>query len=403
MFNEATVVKALNFERMTKSSLPKGWCLVKFGDLAESITERVDDPKASGVEIYVGLEHLDSDTTKISRYGTPDDVESTKLRFYPGDVIYARRRAYQRKLGVAEVEGICSAHALVLRARPDVCLREFLPYFLQSNQFHDRALSISVGSLSPTINWKTLVGQEFVLPPIAEQRRIVLLAKRLQLVHEAFKIALYENRSFRVSFMNEVCQDRKTVKLKERLQILTKGTTPTSVGENFSEDGVPFVKAENIMDGFLDFSRRTFISIATDDELSRSRILPSDVLLTIAGTIGRSAVVGQELPRANCNQAVAILRPLESLNSFFLSEWLTSADAVRQILIGQVSNTISNLSLGTISELNLPLLSSDEQTLVVETLTRIRDLHTSLLRTIAQVKVCQSSCFEMLADRTINV
>lgn len=162
---------------MTKSSLPKGWRLVKFGDLAESITERVDDPKAAGVEIYVGLEHLDSDTTKISRFGTPDDVESTKLRFYPGDVIYARRRAYQRKLGVAEVEGICSAHALVLRARPDVCLPEFLPYFLQSDQFHERALSISVGSLSPTINWKTLVVQEFVLPPIAEQHRIVAIMR----------------------------------------------------------------------------------------------------------------------------------------------------------------------------------------------------------------------------------
>ena len=73
-----------------------------------------------------------------------------KLHFYPGDVIYARRRAYQRKLGVAEWEGVCSAHALVLRARPEVCLPEFLPYFLQSDQFHQHALEISVGSLSPT-------------------------------------------------------------------------------------------------------------------------------------------------------------------------------------------------------------------------------------------------------------
>jgi len=164
---------------MTKPFLPNGWHLVKFGRLAESITERVDDPKAAGVNIYVGLEHLDSDTTKISRFGTPEDIEASKLRFYPGDVIYARRRAYQRKLGVAEVEGICSAHALVLRARPDVCVPEFLPYFLQSDQFHERALSISVGSLSPTINWKTLVAQQFVLPPIAEQHRIVSLVSAI--------------------------------------------------------------------------------------------------------------------------------------------------------------------------------------------------------------------------------
>ena len=172
---------------MTKFALPSGWSIFKFGEIAESITERVDDPKDAGVDIYVGLEHLDSGTTKITRFGTPDDVEAAKLRFYRGDVIYARRRAYQRKLGVAEVEGICSAHALVLRARPDVCIPEFLPYFLQSDQFHERALSISVGSLSPTINWKTLVLQEFALPPISEQLRTVKVMMYLDEVIEKFR------------------------------------------------------------------------------------------------------------------------------------------------------------------------------------------------------------------------
>jgi restriction endonuclease S subunit len=146
---------------------------VKFGDIASSITERVDDPSAAGVDRYVGLEHLDPDATAIRRWGSPSDVESTKLRFYPGDVIYGRRRAYQRKLGVADFDGICSAHALVLRAKPAVCLPEFLPYFLQSDAFHQRALDISVGSLSPTINWKTLAVQEFALPPLDEQQRMV--------------------------------------------------------------------------------------------------------------------------------------------------------------------------------------------------------------------------------------
>lgn len=157
-----------------------GWQTVQFGDIAESITERVDDPSASGLEHYVGLEHLDPDTLKIGRWGSPSEVEATKLRFYPGDVIYARRRAYQRKLGVAEWTGIASAHALVLRARREVCLPEFLPYFLQSDQFHQRALDISVGSLSPTINWRTLAIQQFVLPSVAEQAEIAeLLVGRL--------------------------------------------------------------------------------------------------------------------------------------------------------------------------------------------------------------------------------
>ncbi len=227
---------------MNKSSIPKDWRLFKFGELAESITERVEDPKAAGVEIYVGLEHLDSDTTKISRYGTPEDVASTKLRFYPGDVVYARRRAYQRKLGVAEVEGICSAHALVLRARPEVCLPEFLPYFLQSDQFHDRALSISVGSLSPTINWKTLVVQEFVLPPIAEQQRFVELMKNLdkvicsfqslpfQILEEAIWGDQLKNGGVEFSTVGQECE-------------IHKGKKPSEVVEG-SELGLPYLTAD---------------------------------------------------------------------------------------------------------------------------------------------------------------
>ena len=70
--------------------------LVKFGNVVESIAIRVDDPKTAGVDRYVGLEHLDSETVTVSRWGSPSDVEATKLRFFVGDVIYGRRRAYQR-------------------------------------------------------------------------------------------------------------------------------------------------------------------------------------------------------------------------------------------------------------------------------------------------------------------
>jgi type I restriction enzyme S subunit len=139
--------------------------------MADLINDRVDNPAESGVERYVGLEHLDADSLRIRRWGDVTDVESTKLRFQPGDIIFGKRRVYQRKLAVAAFEGICSAHAMVLRSRPEVVLPEFLPFFMQSDRFMERALEISVGSLSPTINWKTLAAEEFSLPPLKEQQR----------------------------------------------------------------------------------------------------------------------------------------------------------------------------------------------------------------------------------------
>src|SRR5215213_2127606 len=95
------------------------WKVYRFDQIAQNITDRVDNPAESGVDRYVGLEHLDPESLQIQRWGAPTDVEATKLRFRSGDIIFGRRRAYQRKIAVADFDGICSAHALVLRARPD--------------------------------------------------------------------------------------------------------------------------------------------------------------------------------------------------------------------------------------------------------------------------------------------
>ncbi len=165
---------------MKNESLKPGWKIWRFDQMATNVNVRIDNPSESGTEHYIGLEHLDSDSLKIRRWGTPDDVEATKLMFKKGDVIFGRRRAYQRKLGVAEFDGICSAHAMVLRAKPDVVIPEFLPFFMQSDIFMNRAVEISVGSLSPTINWKTMAVQEFALPPIEEQLRIVGLLREIE-------------------------------------------------------------------------------------------------------------------------------------------------------------------------------------------------------------------------------
>ncbi len=174
---------------MKNESLKPGWKVWRFDQMATNVNIRIDNPSESGMEHYIGLEHLDADSLKIRRWGTPDDVEATKLMFKKGDIIFGRRRAYQRKLGVAEFDGICSAHAMVLRAKPDVVLPEFLPFFMQSDLFMNRAVEISVGSLSPTINWKTMAVQEFALPPMEEQRRIVSLLQSLNDVHECLLAA----------------------------------------------------------------------------------------------------------------------------------------------------------------------------------------------------------------------
>lgn len=166
---EVTLEK-INLNQLDKST----WESFRFDEIAKRISKSVD-PNTTELKTYVGLEHIDQEDIHIRRFGSPDDVSGGKLKCYPGDVIFGKRRAYQRKAAIVDFEGICSAHAFVFRANPEVIDPNLFPFFLHSDQFMHRMVDISVGGLSPTINWGDLKHQEFLLPPKSEQARLAEL------------------------------------------------------------------------------------------------------------------------------------------------------------------------------------------------------------------------------------
>lgn len=162
---------------MQVKKLPEGWQIIKFGDIAKHISKRVE-PSKTDLDIYVGLEHLEPGSLKIKRHGVPSDVDGQKLLVKKGQIIFGKRRAYQRKVAVADWDCICSAHAMVLEAIPDKVIPEFLPFFMQSDIFMNRAVEISEGSLSPTIKWKILAEQTFKFPDKTIQEELLVLFKK---------------------------------------------------------------------------------------------------------------------------------------------------------------------------------------------------------------------------------
>jgi type I restriction enzyme, S subunit len=289
------------------------WTRARFGDMAVSVTDRVDVPSTAGVERYVGLEHLDSGSLRIARWGVPSDVDATKLRFASGDIIFGRRRAYQKKVAVADFDGICSAHALVLRANPRVALPEFLPLFMQSDVFFERAVSISVGSLSPTINWKDLARQQFDLPPIDEQRRIATLLWSVEAASrrgdyllnslkrlEASTRHIAWNQLGKESMSSK--RDRPSVEattpwvpIREAGEVLLgRQRSPKYQSGRFSR---PYLRVANVFDGYLKLD--DVLSMDFDDsDFDRYRLRAGDILLNEGQSrelVGRSAIYSGEI------------------------------------------------------------------------------------------------------------
>ena len=127
-------------------------------------------PTESDKEHYIGLEHIDSECLEITRWGSNVAPIGEKLIMKKGDVLFGKRRDYRRRLAIAPFDGIFSAHGMVLRPNEEVVDKKYFPFFMSSDLFMERAVQISVGGLSPTLTWKDLREQEFLLPSLAEQK-----------------------------------------------------------------------------------------------------------------------------------------------------------------------------------------------------------------------------------------
>ena len=176
---------------------------VKFEKIALNISERIE-PQKTTLDIYVGLEHLDPDNLIISRTGKPGDVIGTKLKIYKNDIIFGKRRAYQRKVAVSYFDGIASAHSMILRANEKYIEKEFLPFFMQSDVFMNRAVQISEGSLSPTIKWKTLATQEFLLPKKEKQKGLTKVFKQFDITRGKLKQQKITLKNLKQKLLSEI-------------------------------------------------------------------------------------------------------------------------------------------------------------------------------------------------------
>jgi type I restriction enzyme S subunit len=158
---------------MTSSQLKPGWKMVKFGEVVKNANLVERDPEANDIERIVGLEHIDPENLHIRRWNFVADGTSFTRKFVPGQTLFGKRRAYQRKVAYAEFEGICSGDILTFEPKNrEVLLPELLPFICQSDAFFDYALGTSAGSLSPRTSWTALKDFEFPLPPLDEQKRI---------------------------------------------------------------------------------------------------------------------------------------------------------------------------------------------------------------------------------------
>lgn len=177
-----------SFRKIIKGK--ESWARYKFKDLVNNLNKSESRPLDKGLEKFVGLENLSSETFEIQGHGLIKNGTSFTKRFFAGNVLFSKRRSYLKKVAVADFDGICSGDILVFEVKKekyDILLPKYLPYIVRSNDFIHFATYTSAGSLSPRTKWKEMADYEFGLPTIEEQEKIIETLEKFEFMSKQLK------------------------------------------------------------------------------------------------------------------------------------------------------------------------------------------------------------------------
>ena len=300
----------------------------RFEQIAFNSTEK-KKPEENDRHVYLGLEHLDSGCLKVTRFGADVAPIGDKLVMRKGDVLFGKRRAYQKKVAIAPFDGIFSAHGMVLRPRENVVDPQFFPFFISSDYFLDAAIKISVGSLSPTINWRDLKNLEFNLPSLEEQRRLATVLQSITDTIETYKNLLSKTDELVKSQFIELFGDVTSGQAKYPISTLGAlaqvwtGATPNRLVSDYYNGDIPWVKTGEIERGYITYTEESITEKALSE--TNCKILPEgSVMIAMYGQGKTRGTAGLLKIPATTNQACAAILPNPNLLPVFTYHYCVS-------------------------------------------------------------------------------
>lgn len=340
----------------------------RFDQIAINSTEK-KKPVEEDRFTYLGLEHLDSGSLKVTRFGADVAPIGEKLIMRKGDVLFGKRRAYQKKVAIAPFDGIFSAHGMVLRPKEDVVDKDFFPLFISSDYFLDAAIKISVGSLSPTINWRDLKELEFELPDLETQKRLASVLWAMNETMDSYKELISATDELVKSQFIDLfgdpvtnSQGREVRPFKTFMKAIRYGTSQPPA---FSEDGVyKFIRATNIKAGRITEKDMLKISEEEASKIEKCRLEGNEIIIVRSGAnTGDTCVVTEEYEGQYAGYDIIITLDLGAANPVFFNELINThymQDVVKPLTVRSAQPHINSDQVQNLPMIVVPLPEQEE-------------------------------------------
>ena len=179
------------------------WETFEYGELVNHIEEKEKNLANRSTAKYVGVKHIDTLDTRIK--GVFDEEMPTYFRkFKKGQILFAKRRAYQKKVAIASFDGICSPHLWALESINEKLLQDFLPFLMQSDVFYDYVNKHSAGTMSTYLKWEALSKYKINLPPIRIQHSLVNLFNNFNHLTYTYENQLESLKNLKLKLLTEI-------------------------------------------------------------------------------------------------------------------------------------------------------------------------------------------------------
>lgn len=318
---------------------------------------------------YIGLEHIERGGRILPHPQVGDiDLKSSKFYFFPEHILYGKLRPNLGKISRPDFAGICSTDILPLRPHAELD-RGYLAHYLSQPEMIRYATSRTTGVNLPRLSPSSLAKFPIPLPPLGEQRRIAAILDQADAIRVKRQQQLESYNSLVESLFHSMfSQERADVTVGEiasdaRSSIRTGPFGSQLRHSEFVGTGAAVLGLDNVVGNSFRWGERRYITHEKYETLKRYTVHPGDVLISIMGTVGRCAVVPQDIPLAINTKHICAITPNQNIiNPSFLRAAFLWHPVCRTHLRRQTKGAImAGLNMGIIKSMPVPLPALERQ------------------------------------------
>lgn len=333
-----------------------------------------------------------------------------------GDLLYAWSASFGPKIWDGS-KVIYHYHIWKLRLAENID-KKFLYYSLLADV--NKLKRSLTGSTMVHISKENMEPRLFPVPSLKEQQKIAeilssvdaAIEKTEQVIAktEEVKKGLMQqlltkgigHTEFKQTEIGEIPLTWDLVKLEEVTQLITKGTTPTTYGYKFEDNGVNFIKVENLRQS-INSNELLKISYECHEKLQRSQLQIGDILFSIAGTLGSTYIVDESILPCNTNQALSIIRLKNNVNICYINYVLNSNLIQKEIDGLRTVGAQPNLNLKQVGNFTIPFPPIEEQDRISQVIKKNEEMVYNEIKKLKKLKSLKQGLMQQLLTGQVRV